>query len=121
MSGIQSMPTFTIPLNITQLNGTNNMSTFDDGFYMFKLRRTNSKLEVHMGVSAFQKVFDSDDYSNTVDMAFNDTLSQFPAQFNVHIGTWIDQNSLNTDNDNSGDSTDDVYSYDPTSIYMSIF
>lgn len=75
-----------------------------------------------MGLTAYQKVFDSDDYSNDIDMSFNDTLKSFPQKFNVHIGTWIGGDSLlGSLMDDNVTEDDLIRTYDPTTIYQSSF
>eukprot|EP00347_Sterkiella_histriomuscorum_P020217 403338641 len=149
LAGIDNLPNFTLPLNLKEAIGlTENQSLADDYTY-FKLRRTQTSLSVFVqtrtgtplpNTVSYVNVFDSDTYSNQTDMAFNDTLKQFPSMFNVHIGTWIDKNSLfavindhnftnddnSTDESNDTDSgnnsnTDALHAFDPTSIYFSNF
>lgn len=68
---------FIVPLAITNLTGTNENTTLDDGPMNFKIRKTSSSLSIFIGqnTSVYSEVFNSEDYSTNIDMAFNLSLS----------------------------------------------
>lgn len=57
---------FIIPLAITNLTGTNENTTLDDGPMNFKIRKTSNSLSIFIGqnTSAYSEVFNSDNFSS---------------------------------------------------------